>query len=496
MHYQVFVVDRYHRPGHPTRRMDWVRKQLQHNRARLIGGGRSGRPPVLMLLFQEFDLGKTVDRRFPVTLDPGFRNLGYAVSELLPDGTLRVLLLGTLTARTPDIRGLMDERRMYRRARRNHRRENVLKKGRHAKHRPPRFESRGERDSVTLRHGVETVQNLYGKLARLAPLPEYQVSRGFRDVSLDLRALIYGKPDTPFGYQISPVGKETGEQTRAFVIRRDGGCVLCGSQEGLQSHHLRKRSQKGGNRAQNLVCLCADCHEDVHAGLVDLPISGGSQWRDAGLVNAVCGRLRKGAAGEDLMAIAADSVLAARQRHGLDRSKDGDTAAVAAAMTGAHSVNADGAEALEMEQFRRHRRQRIHAQRDRLYYLPGKKAPVAHNRNKRCDQGGVDSLAEFRKHRPADVGRLQVKPAIRLRRLADGEPVANPGDLWVANGKPFLADGVQGKNRNVYAKHLESIIGKRTVSASKARRLLHNSGIVARPNIHQPNKGARFPLIP
>lgn len=133
----IFVVDQNGTPGHPTRRTDWVRKQLRRNRARLIGGGHSGKPPVLVLLFQEFDPGKTVHRRFLATLDPGFRNLGYAVSELLPDGALRVLVYGALTARTPEIRALMDERRMYRRSRRHHRRANVKRKGRTPKCRPP-----------------------------------------------------------------------------------------------------------------------------------------------------------------------------------------------------------------------------------------------------------------------------------------------------------------------------------------------------------------------
>lgn len=102
---------------------------MKHKRAKLVGGGISGKPAVLVLRERSFERSKTVKRRFFATLDTGFRNIGYAVSEILADGTLRVLLKGTLTARTPDIRGLMDEMAMYRRSRRGHRRENVKKKG-------------------------------------------------------------------------------------------------------------------------------------------------------------------------------------------------------------------------------------------------------------------------------------------------------------------------------------------------------------------------------
>ena len=45
----VFVLDKAGQPGHPTHRADWVRKQLRRKQAQLIGGGASGKPPVLVL---------------------------------------------------------------------------------------------------------------------------------------------------------------------------------------------------------------------------------------------------------------------------------------------------------------------------------------------------------------------------------------------------------------------------------------------------------------
>ncbi|SMH64786.1 protein of unknown function [Acidithiobacillus ferrivorans] len=51
--------------------MDWVRKKLKRKRGKIVGGGISGKPAVLMLREQSFDRSKTVKRRFFVTLVRG-----------------------------------------------------------------------------------------------------------------------------------------------------------------------------------------------------------------------------------------------------------------------------------------------------------------------------------------------------------------------------------------------------------------------------------------
>ena len=49
------------------------------------------------------------------------------------------------------------------------------------------------------------------------------------------------------------------------VLERDGWrCQACGSMQCLQVHHLKFRSQSGGDEEQNLITLCAECHEQVH----------------------------------------------------------------------------------------------------------------------------------------------------------------------------------------------------------------------------------------
>jgi 5-methylcytosine-specific restriction endonuclease McrA len=50
------------------------------------------------------------------------------------------------------------------------------------------------------------------------------------------------------------------------VLERDAWrCQVCGSMQNLQVHHLKFRSRSGGDEEQNLITLCAACHEQVHS---------------------------------------------------------------------------------------------------------------------------------------------------------------------------------------------------------------------------------------
>jgi len=52
---------------------------------------------------------------------------------------------------------------------------------------------------------------------------------------------------------------------RNHVLKRDGWrCQDCGAMKDLQVHHIKRRSQLGGDVAQNLITLCASCHGKRH----------------------------------------------------------------------------------------------------------------------------------------------------------------------------------------------------------------------------------------
>jgi 5-methylcytosine-specific restriction endonuclease McrA len=50
------------------------------------------------------------------------------------------------------------------------------------------------------------------------------------------------------------------------ILERDGWrCQVCGRMQNLQVHHLKLRSQSGGDVEQNLITLCAECHAGMHS---------------------------------------------------------------------------------------------------------------------------------------------------------------------------------------------------------------------------------------
>lgn len=52
---------------------------------------------------------------------------------------------------------------------------------------------------------------------------------------------------------------------RERVRQRDGWrCTQCGGLGPLQVHHVRRKSQGGGDELANLVSLCIPCHKALH----------------------------------------------------------------------------------------------------------------------------------------------------------------------------------------------------------------------------------------
>jgi 5-methylcytosine-specific restriction endonuclease McrA len=52
---------------------------------------------------------------------------------------------------------------------------------------------------------------------------------------------------------------------RRRVLERDGWrCQNCGSTKDLHMHHIEKRSKLGDDDLDNLITLCATCHQRQH----------------------------------------------------------------------------------------------------------------------------------------------------------------------------------------------------------------------------------------
>lgn len=61
---------------------------------------------------------------------------------------------------------------------------------------------------------------------------------------------------------------ESYTELRTQILRRDGWkCQACGSLRQLQVHHKQFRSRSGEDQDDNLITLCASCHERIHEGV-------------------------------------------------------------------------------------------------------------------------------------------------------------------------------------------------------------------------------------
>lgn len=461
----VFTKDRHGNHGHPTRRFDQIRKLLKQKRVKIIGGGASGKPIVVVFLFKKFDADKTIGRQFIRVIDPGYRNIGFAICEV-KEKTLVVMQRGSMVTRIADIKGLMQERMMHRRHRRTiarykMRRLSAQKGQVLTKFKAPRNIRSVDKTNATFQHGVNVHLNLYGKLHKIAPLPVYQTKHGIEDNCFDVRAMTWGRTNGK-GYQESP---------RTTPIEKR--CIACGTKDGIHFHHVIKRKQGGTDVPENKLPLCKSCHEDVHAGRLFIPIKGIKQNRALGSMNAITGALNRC---KGILHIPASDTAVKRRELGIDKEHGNDAVCAAASLCGCTSVDKSQEVYLSLKKFRRHCRARIHAVRERNYTLDGK--IIAQNRRKRMDQK-TDSRAELLPLTQDIQQRLKVYPGVKLIKFLPKDAITVGGDSWVhlQSGKRFVATGVLSGNY-LFSPELKGIVGKTYVRPSECKRLTRNEGVV------------------
>jgi len=461
----IFTIDKNGNPGHPTKRFDLIRKLRKQRKVRIIGGGASGKPPVAIFLDREFDASRTIDRKHIIALDPGYSYIGFAVCEIM-NGKLVIYCRGILQTRISDIKGLMSDRRSHRRRRRYlsrfKQKRLSFKKGKVlTKFKAPRNVRSVNRASATLKHGIETHLNLYRKLLRFFPFPECQVQFVMEDNMFNIRAMTWGNTsDTD--YQKSP---------RTSI--KEKKCVLCGSLEKLNQHHLIPRKMGGTNIPENKVYLCEDCHRDVHAGRVYLPVTGIKQWRGLGTMNAIIGVLRRL---PFIYFVPVSDMVSKRNALKLEKDHGNDALATAAAFCDCTMIDTSFEKRLILVKFRRHIRAHTHAQRERHYKVNG--VMIAQNRKKRTDQK-EPSFADVSPLSPDQQRKLEVYPGVKLFNPLRENALCTGGDVWVyvPTGQRFIAKGVTSKTY-LYSPMLESIVGKSYVRPDKCSRIVHNEGIV------------------
>ncbi len=221
----------------PTRRNRAVRHWLKSGRAKVVR-----REPFTIQL-----VNRDGGCRQPLTagIDLGTAHVGVSVVS----GDKEVLAAEFKLRK--DIKGLIDQRRMFRRSRR----------GRKTRHRRPRFLNRKQQDELapSVRSKVDETLKIVKLVGELLPVKHWV----FEVANFDTHKLV--NPDVD-DYRKGP--KHGFDNVRAYVLWRDKHtCQACRGKSKdprMQAHHIVFRSQGGSDRPGNLITLCSTCHWKHH----------------------------------------------------------------------------------------------------------------------------------------------------------------------------------------------------------------------------------------
>lgn len=239
----------------------------------------------------------TVVKRIPFTIQLLYGSSGYRqpITLGMDAGSKHVGIVATTENEVlyeeemqprNDVVRLLSIRRQNRRTRRS----------RKTRHREARFDNRvHSKHKGWLAPSVEVkIQEHISAILRILeflPIKKVRVETAEFDTQR-LKAMAEGKP-LPVGtdYQLGEMYDEY--NVRQYVLKRDAyTCQCCKkNKEGtkLHVHHIESR-QVGGNAPNNLITLCPECHEAIHAGTKKLPeLKRGKPLKDA----AFMGIMRK-----------------------------------------------------------------------------------------------------------------------------------------------------------------------------------------------------------
>jgi len=442
----IYVLAPDGRPLMPTKRHRHMYKLLKRGKARIA----SHVPFVIQLKYNTPGITQPL---FGGT-DPGRTNIGNAV--VTGDGT--VVYKDHVETRNKDIPKLMRERAGFRRAsRRGERlaRKRLAKKfgttrefleGRMLPgyekpvmlkdiiNSEARFNNRKRPAgwvTPTTRQLIQTHVNMVRRICKFLPVTHWALETNRFAFMLMEDGSVKG-----IDYQN---GRLKGfESVNDYVknIQR-GRCACCGSRI-AHYHHIKPRSEGGSGRPENIVGLCAPCHEAVHTGKLSLSdIGERKKYGALSVLNQAVPFIYKeleAMFGDGFSACAGYETAALRELYGIEKDHDSDAVCIAA-----HSLTltelCDRCHTFSVRQYRRHDRALIKAQRERTYYLDGK--AVAKNRRPRFEQKGpaLSGLGLTRQ----ETSRLRVKKSTRYYndhgRLLPGAEFMYGGTRYVMSGQ-------------------------------------------------------------
>lgn len=275
----VYVLNKNDKPLMPTQRHGKVRRLLRDSKAKVVRRC----PFTIKLLYDT----PNIIQELTIGVDTGSSVIGTAVYS--SNGNI---LYTAKTIIRNDIKEKMDQRRMYRRNRRN----------RKTRYRKPRFLNRcssvkKNRFSPTMISKIHSHIKEIEFVKSILPVSKLVLETATFDPHLIKNPALANPYIARWGYQR---GANYGfENTKAMVLDRDGyKCHICKTKKKnvkLEVHHIVFRSNGGGDEADNLITLCHDCHKKLHDGKVKLNLKGKpkGQLNHATQMNSIRIRLLK-----------------------------------------------------------------------------------------------------------------------------------------------------------------------------------------------------------
>jgi len=242
----VYVISKTGKPLMPTERHGKVRRLLKQGLAKVV----KREPFTIQLLYDT----ATYTQPVTVGLDIGSKIAGVsAVTEKKEIFSAEIEL-------RDDIKGLLLERRQYRRTRRY----------RKVRYRKPRFLNRARDDgwlAPSLQWKVDAHIRIVDMLSMIMPIGKVVIEVAPFDTQKILNPGIEGED-----YQN---GAQKGFwDVREYCLWRAGyRSELSGKRGILEVHHIVPRSEGGTDTPSNLIVLTADEHKAVHEGRIRIPKS-------------------------------------------------------------------------------------------------------------------------------------------------------------------------------------------------------------------------------
>jgi len=366
-----------------------IRRKLKQGKAKVV---RRFQDIMIVQMFElVIDKSKTIDCKFILGIDPGYTHIGYYVIKVV-DGKIHDILSGELKTRTEKIKRLLEERKMYRQARRRHRRQRVKRLYGTSKFRHPRWKNRKKHQfQPTHIHLIQTHLNLIKKIHSFVNFDEINIEYFKYDSQKALNPDISGvqyQRGIQYGF----------ENVKSYVFDRDGyKCQSCGETDiGLKAHHIVERNDNGSNRPENFVTTCYKCHHEIHIGKRKCPvISKNTQFRDSSVLNSCMPtifRLLQESKFVVRKTLGSDT-KAIREYLDIPKTHRTDAFCTAIRYQDCDNFGEESGNIINYQQFRRHNRSFTSRFEDRKYYSKGIKTIQARNRKRRSGQDKKEDLS-------------------------------------------------------------------------------------------------------